>query len=82
MFKVVSLLMNQSELIKLKDLILAERLNDNELEMELKPRKVTRYILLTSMAYTAMTAIGVLSFPLISSQSFAMPVYTQLPWTK
>lgn len=78
------MLINQQKLLSLKKEVLDDIADTSEedLEIELKFRKNTRIITVSFFAYMMSSLAVVLFFPVFMRKNFAMPIYTQLPWTK
>lgn len=78
----MSVLVNKKKLSKIRQQILQERYITTELEMEMRDRQTIRIILLFFVSYCSTAIFLLMIFPFLTSKEFAMPVYTQLPWTK
>lgn len=77
-----SLLLNRTKLWTLKKRILEDEANYTADDLELKDKKRIRFVLAAFFLYFHLLPVLFLSFPLFSSDEFAMPVYMQFPLVK
>lgn len=73
--------MNKEKLIDLKQQLLEDDVEEDDLKMEIKSRKATRIIVVLFVGYMMTSLAFVLSLPIFSRHNFTMPMYAQLPWT-